>query len=86
MPVHPRARHVGHQPGRRAERQFHEPVGDLVGVDRLEPDACRDRDHRQLRHLLRHRQEQVMELGGPQRRPGQAGLATTRSAASLDPK
>ena len=34
----------------------------------------RDRHDRQLRHALRHLQEQVMELGSTQRRPRQAGV------------
>jgi hypothetical protein len=37
--VHPRPTHVGHQPGRLAERELHEPGRYLVGLDRLEPEA-----------------------------------------------
>ncbi len=72
--VHLRPSDVGHQARWRAERQLDEPGRDLAGVDRLEPETGRERYHRQPGHLLRYHQDQVVELGGAQRRPGQAGI------------
>jgi hypothetical protein len=85
-PVHSRPGHLGHQPCWLAERELHEPARHLVDVDRLEPDAGRDWYHRQLNHLLRHHQDQVVELGGSQRRPRQAGVGHGALRGQLGPE
>jgi hypothetical protein len=71
--VDPRSAHVSHQAGRRTQGQLHQPGRHLPGVDRLEPPAGRNRHHRQPGQLPHGQQGQVMELGGPQRRPAHAG-------------
>ena len=69
--VSPRPAEVGHEASGLAERELHEPIGDLARVDRLEPEAGRDGDHRQPGHA-RGREGQVMHLRRPQGRPGEA--------------
>ncbi len=49
---HLRTAHVGNPAGGRAERELHEPDRNLVRVDRLDEETGRDRDQRQLHHLL----------------------------------
>src|SRR3712207_2877707 len=44
-PVHPRPTHVGHQADGLTERELDEPGRHLARIDRLEPEACRDRYH-----------------------------------------
>ena len=73
-PVDPGSREARREARRRVKREFDEPSGDLSGVDGLEPEAGRNRYHRQLRQVAGHRQDQVIELGCPKRGPGQAGL------------
>jgi hypothetical protein len=72
--VNLRAGQVGDQAGRLAERQLGHPLGDLGGVDRLEPGVGRGRDHRESCQRPGHRQDQVVELGGAQRGLAEAGL------------
>jgi hypothetical protein len=72
--VHAWTTDVGHQAGGLAKRKFYEPVRYLAGVDRLEADLGWDRYHRQLGHLPRRRQHQIVELGRAQRGPREAGV------------
>jgi hypothetical protein len=71
--VDPRPGQVGHQSRRVAQGQLDQPVRHLGGVDRLEPEPGRHRDHRQPGQLPGRQQGQGVELGRPQRRPGEAG-------------
>ena len=84
--VHPRSGHVGHQAGWLAERQFHETGRHLVGVDRLESEAGWDWNQRQLCHLLRHHQKQVIELASAERRPRQPGVGHHTLRGQLGPE
>jgi len=62
--VHTRSGYVGQEAGRGAKRTFNEPRRDFVGFDGLEPDAGRDRYYGEPRHLLGHREDEVIKLCG----------------------
>nr|MBA2311005.1 hypothetical protein [Pseudonocardiales bacterium] len=62
-PLDPRPGKVWNEAGRLAESKLDEPGRHLCGVDRLKPEAGRDRYHRQLRQLSDHCQHRVVELG-----------------------
>jgi hypothetical protein len=64
-------------------REFDEPGRHFTSVDRLEPDAGRDRYHRHLRHLPSHYQHRIVKLGGPQGGPRQSGVLHDALRGSL---
>jgi len=43
--VHARPGDIGYQASRRATRKFYKADRDLPGIDRLEPEPGRDKDH-----------------------------------------
>jgi len=65
--IDPRSGKVRHNSNRPAKGQFGEPVGDVSGIHRLQPEVPRQRDHRQFRQLLEHHQHEIVKLGRPQR-------------------
>jgi len=84
--VHPRSAYVRYQPGQLAMGKLGEPGRHLAGVDRLELEAGRNRNHRQLRHLLEQHQVQFVELGGTQRRSRQTRVGCGSLRGQLGPE
>jgi len=81
--VDARSGDVRHAARRLTQRELDEPVRDLAAVDRLEPEAARQRDDGQLRHRVAHLRDEVVELGRVERRPGHAGLGHDALRAEL---
>ena len=73
--VHARPGYVGLQPGRRAQGEGNELIRDIAGIDRLESEARNNRYHGQLGQLPNHHEDQVVELGGTQRRPWESRIS-----------